>query len=152
MATRTKSIEAIQMLKEDHQKVKKLFDDFEDTEDTAERQEIVETAIRELTVHAKIEEEIFYSAVKEATQDLELVDEAEEEHHVVEVLMEELKQMDASDEKYGPKFTVLIENVRHHIKEEEGEMFPKAKKAKIDFEELAQQMMERKKELMETIS
>ena len=144
----TKTLDAIHLLKEDHAKVKGLFEDFENTEDQKEQQDIAGKVIQELTIHAEIEEEIFYPAVREAIEESDIMDEAEEEHHVAKVLMEELKHMDSSNEHFAAKFTVLAENVRHHIKEEEGDMLPKAKKADLDMEQLGQQMMERKQELM----
>src|SRR3982751_1197623 len=115
----TKTMDAIHLLKEDHTKVKDLFDDFEDTDDSQEQYDIAQKAILELTVHAEIEEEIFYPAVRQATDESELMNEAEEEHHVAKVLMEELKDLAPTDEHFAAKFMVLAENVRHHIKEEE---------------------------------
>jgi hemerythrin superfamily protein len=141
--------DAVKMLKADHKKVKALFDEFEDTEDVQERQRIAQTAIQELTIHAELEEEIFYPTVRQAMDEdeTEIMNEAEEEHHVAKLLIEELKGMDPSDDKFAAKFTVLAENVRHHIKEEEGEMLPKAQKTDVDMQELGQQMMTRKEEL-----
>jgi hypothetical protein len=144
----TKTLDAIHMLKEDHVKVKDLFEDFESTEDVKERKDIAEKAIQELEIHTMLEEEIFYPAVREATEEEDLMNEAEEEHHVAKVLIEELKKMEASSEHFPAKFMVLAENVRHHIKEEESEMLPKAKKSDADMEELGQLMMQRKQQLM----
>ena len=135
------------MLRKDHKKVKGLFEEFEQAEDTTTKQRIVETALTELEVHSKLEEELIYPAIRAEVGDDDLMDEALEEHHVVHGLLGELKKMKASDESYDAKFTVLAENVRHHIKEEESEMFPKAEDCEIDWEALCSQVMKRKEQL-----
>src|SRR5437763_40597 len=93
------AVNAIQLLKKDHKKVKELFSQFEKAEDTEEKQRLADTAIKELKIHSSIEEELFYPAVREKTEDNELVNEAEEEHHVVKVLIGELEGMKAEDGK-----------------------------------------------------
>ena len=139
---------ATKLLKEDHKKVKDLFDQFEDTDDSAEKREIASTACSELTIHAQVEEEIFYPAVKAELDEDDLMAEAKEEHHVAKQLIAELEEGEGMDDiEFDAKFTVLAENVRHHIKEEEGEMFPKVEKSDLDLEELGAQMAERKQEL-----
>jgi hemerythrin-like domain-containing protein len=140
------------MLKSDHQKVKDLFRQYEAAADRAyqKKQRIDEEVFTELEVHTTLEEELFYPAMKrKADQDgKDLVAEAIEEHHVVATLMEELKGLDPKDERYDAKFTVLMENVAHHIEEEEGEMFPEAEEVLGDrLERLSQQMQERKQQL-----
>jgi len=135
------------MLREDHKKVKGLFEEFEQAEDTKAKQQIVETALMELEVHSKLEEELIYPAIRAEIDDDDLMDEALEEHHVVHGLLGELKKMKPSDERYDAKFTVLAENVRHHIKEEEAEMFPKAEDCEIDWEALCSQVVKRKEQL-----
>jgi hemerythrin-like domain-containing protein len=142
---------AITLLKEDHRKVKDLFDQFEDSEDSQEKMKIAQEALQELKIHAAIEEEIFYPTVREAMKEDEqsIMEEAEQEHHVAKVLIAELDQLKEMDEIYEAKFIVLAENVRHHIKEEEGEMLPEAKKTDADMEGLGEQMMQRKQELQE---
>jgi len=152
MPTSSKSQEAsvssvTDMLRKDHKKVKELFEEFEQAEDTTTKQRIVETALTELEVHSKLEEELIYPAIRAEVGDDDLMDEALEEHHVVHGLLGELKKMKASDERYDAKFTVLAENVRHHIKEEESEMFPKAEDCEIDWEALCSQVMKRKEQL-----
>lgn len=142
------STDAVELLKDDHEKVQDLFDDFEDTQDIDARRQICETVRNELTVHAQIEEEIFYPAVRAELGEDDLVDEAEEEHHVAKMVLSELENMSPDDEHYAAKFTVLAESVRHHIKEEEGEMFPKVKSSNLDLEHLGEQMATRKQELM----
>ncbi len=141
---------AIELLEEDHRKVKHIFKQFENAEQPARKKDLVTKAIEELTIHTQIEEELLYPQIlKTGGEELhELGEEAYEEHHVVKLLMSELKNMEPDDERYDAKFTVLIENVEHHIDEEEEEMFPKIEKAgKIDLERLGHEMFERKMEL-----
>jgi hypothetical protein len=148
-AKKEPKMDAIELLKEDHKKVKDLFDQFEDEENADRKKEIAEEAIQELKVHAVLEEEIFYPAVRAEIEDEEnIMEEAQEEHHVAKVLIAELDQLKEMNETYEAKFMVLAENIRHHIKEEEGEMLPEAKKTDLDMEDLAQKMTERKEELL----
>ena len=135
------------MLREDHKKVKGLFDEFEQAEDAKAKQRIVETAVMELEVHSKLEEGLVYPAIRAEIDDDDLMDEALEEHHVVHGLIGELKKMKPSDARYDAKFTVLAENVRHHIKEEESEMFPKAEECEMDWDALCSQVVKRKEQL-----
>lgn len=143
--------DAVSMLMEDHKKVQKLFRDFEkahDKEDDEACQQIAQLVCAELEVHATLEEELFYPAAREVLgQDEELIDEAEIEHQSAKDLIAQLRAMDAEDQKFAATFTVLAEYVKHHIKEEEREMFPKAKKAKLDVESLGQELQARKSEL-----
>jgi hemerythrin superfamily protein len=124
--------DAIRVLTDDHRQVEELFARFEKSGDGAhkQRQDLVQRITEALSVHASIEEEIFYPAarrsVAEATDD---VLEALEEHHLVKLTLAELETMDPSHERYGAKVTVLIENVRHHVEEEEGDLFPTIRKA-----------------------
>ena len=99
-------------------------------------------------MHAKLEEELIYPAIRAAIGDEDLMDEALEEHHVVHGLLGELKKMTPSDERYDAKFTVLAENVRHHIKEEESDMFPQAEECEIDWEALSARVTKRKEQLL----
>jgi Hemerythrin HHE cation binding domain len=141
--------DAIASLKADHKKVKELFEKFEKAKDRRRKQAIVMEALEELGIHATLEEDLFYPAIRAAIRDKEgIMEEADEEHHVAKVLIAELEGMDGSESHYDAKFTVLAENVRHHIKEEEGEMLPKAKKTRIDFAALGQEMLERKEALL----
>src|SRR6267154_1266008 len=120
----------VALLKEDHKKVKALFDEFEQTSNKRSQARIAREAITELDVHAGIEEEIFYPAFRvevEGEQSEDIILEAEEEHHVVHMLIDELRDMEGNEENFEAKFIVLAENVRHHIKEEEDEMLPKAR-------------------------
>lgn len=143
----TTSNPVLAMLKADHKKVKALFDVYGDAP-PRKQPNIAETAIQELDIHAELEEELIYPAIREGIDDNELMNEAHEEHHLVHVLIAELKKLDSNDEIFKAKFTVLGELVKHHVKEEEGEMFPKAQKAKIDWEELKAEVLERKNQLM----
>ena len=139
---------AISILKKDHETVKELFDKFEKAESAAEKESIISKAVTELKIHAAIEEEIFYPTVRKHVGK-DLMNEADEEHHVARVLIAELDVTGRGNDHRDAKFTVLAESVRHHIKEEENEMLPKAKELDIDFEALGQKMLERKKELKE---
>ena len=144
--------DAITLLTADHAKVKKLFKEFVDLKEedgSAEDKSALVTLIcHELKVHTEIEEEIFYPAVRKAIDDGGLMDEALVEHAGAKELIAQLEEMSPDDELYDAKVTVLGEQIQHHVKEEEGEMFPKARKAKLDSEALGVQMAERKAELM----
>lgn len=140
--------DAINLLKTDHDKVKDLFDQFENTENLAERKRIADEAIAELKIHAEIEEKIFYPTVREELNE-DLMNEADEEHHVAKLIIAELERMSATDDHWAAKFTVLAENVRHHIKEEEGEMLPEARRLDIDFDMLGRKLLTMKKDLKE---
>ena len=137
---------AIAILMKDHDTVKELFDRFEKSESAAEREKIIAEALTELKIHAAIEEDIFYPAVRKHVGK-DLMNEADEEHHIARVLIAELDRDGRGDDHRHAKFTVLAESVRHHMKEEEGEMLPKAKSLEMDFEALGQQLLDRKKEL-----
>ncbi len=139
--------DAIVILKSDHEKVKGLFEQFENSDNKREKRKIVAEAIMELKIHAEIEEKIFYPTVRSKVEDDDLMNEADEEHHVAKLLIAELDQMDGSEDHWEAKFTVLAENIRHHIKEEEGEMFPKARKEDIDFKAIGQKLLAAKQSL-----
>ena len=139
---------AIAILIRDHDKVKDLFYRFKRADTDGEKDKIIAEALAELKIHAVIEEEIFYPAVRRQLSK-DVMDEADEEHHVARVLIAELDRDGRGDDHREAKFTVLAESVRHHIREEEGEMLPKAKSLDLDFEALGQQMLARKKELQQ---
>lgn len=123
-------MDAITLLKQDHQKVEKLFKRFEDAGDRAfvEKRRIVDRIIEELSVHAAIEEQLFYPVTRATVDEVEDVAlESLEEHHVMKVLLAELQHMDPQHERFDAKVTVLMENVRHHVDEEESEYFPKVR-------------------------
>jgi hemerythrin superfamily protein len=139
----------IEMLKQDHEKVKGLFEEFENASDEESKTRIVDEALRELTVHATLEEELFYPAARKALGDDELMNEAAEEHHVAKFLIQELSSMSQRDERWEAKFYVLCESVKHHIEEEENEMLPRVEKADLDLEALGARMLDRKQELQD---
>ena len=138
---------AVALLKEDHDRVQKLFDRFEAAKGRAAKRKIARQALTELKVHAALEEELFYPSVRKPVGK-QVMNEADEEHHVAKLLIAELDTMDGSESHFDAKFLVLAENVRHHIREEENEMLPKAEKAKVDFEALAAKMTRRKERLL----
>jgi hemerythrin superfamily protein len=147
--------DAIKLIKDDHKAIKKLFRQFEKAKSDDEKMAAATQALEELQAHAKIEEEIFYPAVRAKAEEegddeaKDLLNEANEEHHVAEVLMGELKQIGKVDETFEAKFKVLIESVEHHIEEEEGEMLPDAKeKLGKDTKALGEKMGRRKQELL----
>ena len=143
--------EVTEMLREDHQKVKDLFEEFENAEEAEDKLRIVRTALMELEIHAALEEEIFYPAVRAQIEedDEHIMDEALEEHHVAKFIMRELQNMKPGDERFDAKFKVLAESVKHHIEEEESEILPKAEELDLDQERLAEEMTERKQELQQ---
>ncbi|MDK2744096.1 MAG: hemerythrin domain-containing protein [Nitrospira sp. BO4] len=137
----------IDMLKEDHEKVKRLFEEFESAEGKAQA-DIAATAIMELEVHADLEETLIYPAIREAIDEDEQMNEAVEEHHLVHVLIKEVKKLAPKDDAFQAKFTVLGELLKHHIEEEEGEMFPMAQESKLDWAALETAVMKRKETLV----
>lgn len=149
------TVNAINLLKADHKKVKGMLDDLESTTERGakKREKLLGQIETELTVHTTIEEEIFYPAFKDAVrkkEDREMYFEAVEEHHVVKVVLPEMKQTDPASEVFGAKSKVLKELVTHHAKEEEREMFPAAKKVLSDdeLEQLGERMQARKEQLL----
>jgi hemerythrin-like domain-containing protein len=141
---------AIEMLREDHRKVKELFQRFE-RGDSDEKEQIAHQTLHELEVHAALEEEIFYPAAREHVHEEEQIDEALEEHHVAKLLIGELKKMSPDDERFEAKYKVLAESVKHHIQEEESEMFPMLEDG-LDAEGLGQQMEARKQKLQQKMT
>ena len=143
--------DALALLTEDHKTVQKLFKDYEKlTQNDGEEEEkaaLAQQICTELTVHAQIEEEIFYPAVRDAIEETELLNEAEVEHAGAKDLIAQIGAMAPGEELYDAKVTVLGEYVNHHIKEEQDEMFPKVRKAKLDTAALGAELLERKQEL-----
>ena len=150
--TKSKTQDAIKLLKADHDEVEELFAQYEKQKkkNGGQREDLIEQICTALTVHAQIEEEIFYPAARNALEENgeELIDEAEVEHSSIKSLVEQLEAMDPDDDLCDAKVKVLSEYVKHHVKEEEGQIFPKVKKADIDLEELGTELAERKTELM----
>jgi hypothetical protein len=141
-------MDALAILKADHDKVKQLLTDLESTTERGvkTREELFAKIKGELTVHEIIEEEIFYPALKDHPKAKDIVLEGYEEHHVVDLLMSELEGLDVSDETWGAKAKVMKENVEHHIEEEEGDMFAKAREVfhREELVELGDRMAARK--------
>ena len=149
---RIQAQDAIAMLTADHKKVKRLFSDFDKLKDAGsdeDKASIVDQICNELKIHTELEEEIFYPAVRKAIDDGDLMDEALVEHAGAKDLIAQLEDASPEDDLYDAKVTVLGEQIDHHVKEEEGDMFPKAKKAKVDTEALGATMLKRKIALME---
>ena len=145
-------MDALQLLKADHDTVKKMLADLDSTTERGvkTREEGFAKLRRELEVHEAIEEEIFYPALKEHPKAKELVLEAYEEHNVVDMVLGEIDDVAYDDETWGAKFTVLKENLEHHIEEEETEMFKQARQVfeKEELAQLGERMAARKEELM----
>lgn len=142
---------AFKLLKEDHQKVSGIFQQLEPTTERAEktRTELFAKLNEELTIHAKVEESVFYPSIKQAAETREIVLEGFEEHHVIKMLLKELESMPVDTEQWTAKLKVLKENVEHHVEEEEQEMFQKARDvlSEEDIERLGTQMEEMKQQL-----
>ena len=148
-----KQLDAIALLKADHRKVEGLFAKFEKAKDSRTKNSLAQEICTELTIHTIIEEEIFYPACKDAVEE-DLHDEAYVEHDGAKVLVAELAQGSPDDEFYDAKMTVLSEQIKHHVKEEEkpGEgYFAQARAADLDMDALGEQMQARKDELMAEI-
>jgi hemerythrin superfamily protein len=137
-------MKATDLLKKQHKSVKTLFKKVEETEDARRRRQLMDEISNELKLHTKIEEEIFYPAVREigTSKAEEMVDESFEEHHVVDLVLKELPHVDPEDERFAAKMTVLSELVEHHADEEEDEMFPMVEKklGKERLQELGEEM------------
>lgn len=143
-----KPADAIKLLKDDHKEVKTYFKQYEDLEDDTEKQALADKICLALTVHAQIEEEIFYPAAREAIDDDDLLDEAEVEHASAKQLIAEIQAMKAGDRLFDAKVTVLGEYIDHHVEEEESEMFPESRDSELDLKALGAQLAVRKAELM----
>ncbi|MFN8557778.1 MAG: hemerythrin domain-containing protein [Dehalococcoidia bacterium] len=144
---------AIDMLKQDHQKVLDLYRRYEQGGGSTGEAQTARTILMELEIHSKLEEEIFYPAVRAAADGghlQEVVAEGYEEHHAVDQLIEELKAMPPGSDDYDRKFSKLMQDVQHHIREEESEMLPDAQRRLGDrAQQLGDQMMQRKQHLMQ---
>ena len=148
--------DAIELLTADHRRVEKLFKEYEKLVEDEEasyndKEALAATICAELTIHAQIEEEIFYPAARDILDEEDLVDEAVVEHASAKDLIAQLADMSPDDDLYDAKVKVLSELIEHHVEEEEDEMFPKLKKAKLDTATLGPQMVERKQQLVEEL-
>lgn len=150
-ASAAKKHDVLSILSEDHKRVLNLFQQFEklrthkNSED--KKKELVTQICVEITVHAKVEEELFYPVAREAVKDREITDEAYVEHAGAKELIKQLQSMRPGDEFYDAKVMVLEEYISHHIKEEEGKIFPAMKKSKADLDAMGEQIIQRKEEL-----
>jgi len=144
-------MDAMELLRNDHEQVKKILEELESTSERGvkTREELLTKFKSEMTVHEKIEEEIFYPRLTKQARTKEIALEGYEEHHVVDLVMAELDGVPYDDETWAAKFTVMKENIEHHVEEEEGEMFKLARQAldKEELTELGERMQGRKKQL-----
>ncbi|MDO9635980.1 MAG: hemerythrin domain-containing protein [Thiobacillus sp.] len=152
MAT-AKQKDACDLLDADHKAVKKMFNEYEALTESRgytreKKRRLAEKICQELTVHAQIEEEIFYPAIRKAVKDELMMGEAEVEHMSAKDLIAQIQQMDAGDPLYDATVTVLGEYIDHHVKEERNEMFPKARATKVDLVKMRDALQSRKEELM----
>jgi hemerythrin superfamily protein len=151
--SRAPSLDAIAMLTQDHSDVGAMFDKYATLGDKARsaKQTLATEICKALTVHATVEEELFYPAVREAIDDMDLMDEADVEHAGAKDLIAQIEAMKPGDSHYDAKVKVLGEEIRHHVKEEQGKMFPKVKKSGLDTKELGARIAARKKELQRVL-
>ena len=147
--------DAVSLLSTDHAEVKQMFESYrelvEQNADDEQRGELAREICATLTVHAEIEEEIFYPAMRGNVDDDLTLDEAEVEHATAKDLIEQIEGMDAGDALYDAKVIVLGEYIDHHVQEEETEIFPQAEKSGLDLDELGAELASRKRELMATL-
>ena len=142
---------AIEMLEADHRKVEQMFDQYEDEKESGEdtKRQLAERICMELKVHTQIEEELFYPWVRENAEESDLVEEAQVEHQSAKDLIAQIEGAAEIDETFDAKVKVLGEYVKHHVQEEENEMFPQVQSMQEELDELGQEMAARKVELME---
>lgn len=139
---------ATQMIRQDHKKVEGLFRKVEQTKGAQAKRRLAENAMAELEIHAALEEEIFYPAVKKEVDDgSSMVQEAIQEHQTVKQLIAELKGMGEANDEFESQFSQLVENVQHHVEEEENEMLPKVEDSELDLNSLGAEMAQRRQEL-----
>jgi Hemerythrin HHE cation binding domain len=139
---------ATQMIRRDHKKVEGLFEKFDQAKKAGAKKKICEQVIEELEVHTKLEEEIFYPAMRQHIGEEDMLDEAKQEHEQAKKIIGELKTADAEEESFEDKFSELVDAIKHHVEEEEGEMLPKAEESEMDLEGYGEEMAQRKKELL----
>ena len=143
--------DAIALLKADHKLVSGLFDQYEKERNNDRKGKLADQICQELTVHAQIEEEIFYPAAREVLRDEDLLDEATVEHQGAKDLIAQIEASSPSAKLFDAKVTVLGEYIKHHVKEEQNEMFPKIRKTKLDLKMIGEQLQARKQELKQRV-
>src|SRR5688572_24707288 len=151
MTTTTKTKkpqDATALLRADHKAVNELFDQYESLRSSAKKKALVTQICMELTVHAQIEEEIFYPSIQQVLKDKGLIPEAIVEHQTLKALIAQIEGVEPDGEMFDAKVKVLSEYVRHHVKEEQNEIFPKAKKSRLDLVEMGSRLSARKAELL----
>jgi hemerythrin superfamily protein len=139
---------ALAILEKDHREVERLVAQFEKAKDDAQKTELAQKICLELKIHAEVEEEFLYPMAREETGEDHLVNEAQVEHQTAKMLIKEIEAAKATDEMFEARVKVLGEYVKHHVKEEENELFPKIRKSDMDLEEVGAQLAARKEELM----
>ena len=145
--TRSRGADALSLLKDDHRKVTAMFDRFERTRGDDPKEKLANAIVRELKVHTQIEEEIFYPAAREEIADEDLLNEALVEHGSAKALIRQLEVASPSDGNYDALVKVLGEYIKHHVREEEGELFPEVRRTGLDLRELGERLKRRKQEL-----
>jgi hemerythrin superfamily protein len=142
---------AVQLIKQDHKKVANLFEKYKRTKGQEAKRRIAEQAMEQLEVHALVEEDIFYPAVKKELADGVLISEAVKEHRAVKDLIEELKSMEEDDWEFDEKWSELVEIIQHHVAEEESDLLPQAEESELDLAVCGAQMAERKEKAIDEI-
>lgn len=146
------SIDALELLEQDHREVEEMFDQYDELAGGDKRkQDLAQKICQALTIHTKIEEEIFYPAARKATKDDDLIDEAVVEHASVKNLIGEIEKMRIGDDLYDAKMRVLEEMVKRHVQEEEEELFPELASAGMDIAAVGQELARRKEERMKEL-
>lgn len=146
------AISAIDLLEQDHRQVEELFEQYEDLEADDEKEALALKICLALQVHTRIEEEIFYPAARSVLEDGELLDEAIVEHAAAKQLIGEIEAMEVGDQLHDAKVKVLGEQIRHHVEEEEDELFPQLEKTELDLNALGKKLAERKTELLQQVA
>ncbi len=148
------TIDAVEMLKDEHRQVEALFKEYEQLahgDDLAAKETLATEICEKLTIHAQVEEEVFYPAARQILDEQQIIDEAEEEHADAKQLVAELEEMSPDDDAYDKTVKALSDAIAHHVEEEESEMFPKLKEAGMETESVGERMAERKQEIMDEL-
>lgn len=140
--------DALQLLRADHKEVQALFDQFEKARSDDKKSQLAQQICKELTVHARIEEELFYPAARDVLRSQDLLDEAEVEHASAKALIAQIEASNPGDPLFEARVLVLGEYIRHHVKEEQNELFPKVKESRLDTKALGAALAARKAELL----